>query len=414
MLRLSSSPRMAGSIKASAQDFVVEEILGACRILEKDINYPDCPIQLSAFDPKFSVFIMQKENWNTVQALRAVANALRRGQKSTGFAGTKDRVAISTQICSIFGATPEQLLGVHVKDVKINGAWASDFGIRMGDLQGNRFTIVAREATGAERIDGINAELKGRFPNYFGPQRFGSRKNNFDIGLAMLKGDFRAAAMEFLTNTSNETNVGAVEARKRLAEEQDFKEALRYFPMHLKYERMMLEYLARFSANFANSIKRLPRAVSLMFVHSVEAQIFNMELEERIKGGSIGIRDTDLACSLNECGFPDMSAVAHSSSFVEDADKLLPVANVVGYETKDITEFERDAMERLGITTESFKVRGLNELNSKGTYRPLVATYTGFEGSPSGDGKSATFRFSLPSGSYATVLLEEFISDGKG
>ncbi|MDE1833426.1 MAG: tRNA pseudouridine(13) synthase TruD, partial [Candidatus Micrarchaeota archaeon] len=88
MLRLSSSPRMAGSIKASAQDFVVEEILGACRVLEKDINYPDCPIQLSAFDPKFSVFIMQKENWNTVQALRAVANALRRGQKSTGFAGT--------------------------------------------------------------------------------------------------------------------------------------------------------------------------------------------------------------------------------------------------------------------------------------------------------------------------------------
>ncbi|HVC57952.1 MAG TPA: tRNA pseudouridine(13) synthase TruD [Candidatus Acidoferrales bacterium] len=410
MIRLSASGQMGGIIKQSAQDFIVEEIVGACKALDKDKVYSESPVPLTSADPKFSIFVMQKENWNTVQALKAVARVLKRGQKSTGFAGTKDRVAISTQMCSIFGVTPEQLLGVHVKDIRINGAWSSDAGIKMGDLQGNRFTIVVRGATDTQRIEEIHAELGGKFPNYFGPQRFGSRGNNFDIGIALLKGDFKTAAMEFLTNSTNETNIEAVAARKKLAEEQDFEAAFRYFPMHLKYERMMLEYLSKFSANFASSIKRLPRAVSLMFIHSVEAQIFNMELEEMVKARDTAVADGDLACALNACGFPDISAVAHSESFIEEKESLLPIGNIVGYETKNLNEFELEALEKLGITTDSFKVRGMNELNSKGTYRPLFAPYTGFASDTLDEGKAASFSFSLPSGSYATVLLNEFIS----
>ena len=68
-------------------------------------------------------------------------------------------------------------------------------------------------------------------------------------------------------------------------QEQDFKEALKYFPEYLKYERMLLEYLARFPDNYANAIRKLPRSISLMFIHSVESYIFNKELEERINEG---------------------------------------------------------------------------------------------------------------------------------
>ena len=142
-----------------------------------------------------------------------------------------------------------------------------------------------REGSGGSEgsISSTVSELGGIFPNYYGEQRFGYRKTNFNIGLSMLKGDFKAAALNFLTSTQNETMDDAREARKRLSDELDFGAALDYFPKYLKYERSMLEYLSKYPTNYANAIRKLPRSLSLMFIHSVEAQIFNWELDERIK-----------------------------------------------------------------------------------------------------------------------------------
>ena len=107
---------------------------------------------------------MQKTNWNTLQALKTVARKFRRGVKSAGFAGTKDRTSVSTQLCSIFGAKPDELSRVHIKDITINGAWQGDNKIEMGDLVGNRFGISVREPSNWEGLDAIDLELGGLFP----------------------------------------------------------------------------------------------------------------------------------------------------------------------------------------------------------------------------------------------------------
>ncbi len=411
MLRLAKSRRAKGVIKASAEDFKVEEITSKGFVLETGKAYSPEMLGLKSEEGKFSIFVMQKKDWNTSQALKAIARKFRRGVKSTSFAGTKDRTSISTQLCSIFGVGAEQLSRMHIKDITINGAWSGNNKIEMGDLLGNRFCISVRELSDYDGLDSIISELDGVFPNYFGEQRFGNRNTNLAVGTDMLKGDFRSAALRFLTEAQNETNVDARAARERLAKEMDFKEALKYFPEYLKYERSVIEYLAQFPDNYANAIRKLPRSISLMFVHSVEAHIFNRVLEERITNGGIKPTPDDFVCPENFFGFPDISNVAKFGA--DNSKGKFIVGNMVGYSTTSVTDTEKEILEELGLDPESFKVKGLNELNSKGTYRVLFAPFKEISHSYNEKQETLELKFSLPAGSYATVLTGEFIEEIK-
>lgn len=409
MLTLSQGGKATGQLKTKPEDFIVEEITKSGSILE--INKKYSPAELGfepSADGNISLFIMQKKGWNTLQALKELARKLRRGIKSTGFAGTKDRMSVSTQLCSIFGAAPEELANVHLKDVEINGAWKASEKMKLGDLLGNRFTVTARNVSDAGNFDAIAGELDGTFPNYFGLQRFGIRDNNVEIGVSMMKGDFEAAVKNFLTNTNNEMNEEAVKARKRLGDEMDFNTALQYFPQYLKYERQVIEHLARFPGEYSNALRRLPRSLALMFVHSVEAYIFNKELEYRISSGETAPKEGDMICYLNSYGFCDLSTTERYEE-KNRSEKAFIAGNVIGYDTKNITEFEAKALEELDLKPESFKVKGMNELNSKGSPRLLFAPYKDLQYATNSDDKAAVFNFSLPAGSYATVFLEEFI-----
>lgn len=399
-----SGKRATGSIKQAPEDFRVEEITSNGVTLELDREYSADQLGMQPSDGKFTVFVLQKTNWNTAHALKMVAKATHRGIKSAGFAGTKDRISQSTQLCSMFGAEPEQLKGVRIKDIKINGAWRSDDKIELGMLSGNRFAIKVRDVAGADILDQNIAALGGVFPNYFGEQRFGSRKNNTEIGLAMLKGDFEGAVMNFLTNTAHETNLEATEARTRLAADRDFTEALDYFPTYLKYERTILDYLSKSERNFANAIRELPRSINMMFIHSVESMIFNNELEAMIGGGHIRPMQGDLVCAPDPIRFYNLS---ESWKHENGGKEGFMVGNIIGYETTGLTDFEKGELERLDITLESFRAKGIAELNCKGTRRVLFSPYRDLSAETSS--QELLLRFSLPSGSYATVLIDQLI-----
>lgn len=398
-MRMSHGERITGKIKSSAKDFVVEEITGNGTALEVGKDYSAAELGMQTEQGgKFSLFIMQKENWNTAQALKALAKKLGRGFRSAGFAGTKDRISVSTQLCSLFGVSAEQLRDAHIKDIRINGAWQGKAQVRMGELLGNRFTvrIKTEDWNALEKFKHIDAELGGLFPNYFGLQRFGARDNNVKIGLHILRGEFEEAAMAFVADSENEENSEAVVARGRLREERDFKAALSYFPKYLRYERQVLEYLALYPTDFANAIRKLPRQLSLMFVHSVESHIFNAELEERLRSGAPG----EAICGTDANGFPKLGSVPGEGC------AAFEVANIVGYDTAELTAFEERMLEDLGLSKGDFKVKRMPELNCRGSYRVLLSPYLGMEASQEGGALSA--RFSLPAGAYATSLLEEF------
>ncbi|MDE1869492.1 MAG: tRNA pseudouridine(13) synthase TruD [Candidatus Micrarchaeota archaeon] len=397
MRYLSESKGIGGEIKKSPDDFVVKEITKTGKILELNKSYSAEQLEMPV-DPegKFANFILQKRDWNTIQALQNVAKRLGRGMKSIGYSGMKDRMATSTQIASIFGVSAEALKNVHVKDVSINGAWQSKRGVELGDLLGNAFDVNITGCSNAEGIPKIFGELDGKIPNYFDAQRFGNRLNNAKVGTLILQNKLEEAAMEFLTGTTNENNQVAIEARNRLAEERDFAAALEYFPGYLKHERTMIYYLSKEGGDFAKAIRAIPRGISILFIHAVEAAIFNYATERMIKEHAF--EKAKLFCGLDVFGFPDVEKLAPEG---------IPASTIVGYETRseEINEYESEALERMGIKKEDFKIKSMPELSMRGTRRPILSLFRDQKYEIADDG--ARLSFALPSGSYATILLGE-------
>jgi len=367
---LSNIVGAGGTLKQSPESFVVEELMPDGKVLAigEQVSFPLSP------ETKFTHFVLQKREWGTLDALRAIGKQLGCGIKRFSYAGMKDRNALTTQLCGVYSISPERILSVKVKDISINGAWYAEDKVRMGQLGGNRFTIAVegmKENMG-ERIASILSDLNKKFPNYFGEQRFGMRGNTHEIGACIAKGDFENAALKYLCDSGNEENEPAKNARARLKAEMDFAEAAKYFPQHLRYERLIISHLAQHPSDFAGALRRLPRGLTLIFIHALQAHIFNAALSERISKKEI-TRNTP----TTEMG------------------------NLVGYESKP-TGREQELLGSLSLTPENFKLPRMPELGSKGTTRQLLAELKDF----SFDGK---FHFTLGPGSYATAAMREFL-----
>ncbi len=386
----------------SPDEFIVEEIAQNGRVLEVGKTFSLSDFQESCLNGKtgqqlqemaqlhrgnwFSWFVLEKREWNTVQALGALAARLGVSKKRFDFAGNKDRQAVTVQLCSAFAIEPARLLGLKVKDLKINGAWLASKKVRLGDLKGNRFTIMPTEQNCGKKVDAAAVLEKARssdflFPNFFGSQRFGSlRQNTAAVGELLLKGDFEGAVMNYLCFTSagedveSERESGAVEARKRLESERDFGKALEYFPGHLKFERELLFHLQKNPADFVGALRNFPRSTLLLFVHAFQSSLFNELLARKIAEG-----------------------IAPSEGV---AGKLFGVDSVLDVEEKNL-------LARRGLSVESFRLNGFPELSCKGGERRLFAKMGEFEVLQN---EPIVLRFELPAGSYATVALDFLLS----
>ena len=387
---LSASEGIGGDIKRSPEDFTVEEITPDGTVLElyKTLEYPDS-------GEAYTQFILQKKDWSTSSALKRIAKALRVGQKRFSYAGTKDKVAVTTQRVSVFGVPKESITSLALMDLQINGAWGAKEQVRLGDLLGNRFRIVWNgDSEGAEeKVSSTLSGLDGKFPNYFGPQRFGStRQNTHRVGELILRKRFQEAAMHFLAETGEEEHKGAREARSRLLESGDFSFALKEFPKHLKLERTMLAYLSENPEDYIGAFRKLPRYTLLLFVHAFQSYLFNECLSERIKDGMVRKEDGEFYCSSNSYGFPEPEKPG--------MDWLC--GKLLGYNSNP-NEREKALLERHEISLDAFRIEEMPELSSKGHYRPLLSTFKDFQF------KENIFTFSLSAGSYATSALREFM-----
>jgi len=380
-------------IKEKPEEFIVEEITKDGEILRVNQKF-----EKNDEEGDFVVFVLQKRLWDTYQALLKISKALNRGKKAFSFAGTKDRRAITTQLASFYKIEKEKLLQLKIKDIQINGAWKSKEGIKLGELLGNRFEILVKTKNYEEEYFNEFKKIC-KIPNYFGPQRFGVRKNNFDIGIKLLKRDFESAALEFLCSTKNEKNKIAIEAREKLRKEMDFKKALEYFPRFLRYERKMLSFLSEQPKNFIGAFRKLPRSLKLMFIHAVQAQIFNEVLEKKVKENAL--EKEKRRCGSNFYGFPDLQNISENGEF--------PLGNLIGYESV-LDPYEEEALSKYSISKEDFLFKEFPEISQKGKLRPLVVAVKDFEFKKEDNG--IKLCFSLPNGSYATVLLMQFFEIG--
>jgi tRNA pseudouridine13 synthase len=160
----SDLPGVGGSLKAEADDFRVDEIPA----------YPPSGEGTHLF------VRFEKRDLDTPRAVDAIARALGVDPRATGFAGLKDRRAITTQWASFEGASAETALAISLPGIRILDAALHPHKLRTGHLSANRFALRIESITGdldaARRILEC-LEARG-CPNYFGTQRFGRGGEN--------------------------------------------------------------------------------------------------------------------------------------------------------------------------------------------------------------------------------------------
>jgi len=389
---LSKSEKLNGTLKSTPESFIVEEISSDGKIIE--INKPFTQAD-SPPSQKYLHIALQKRNYSTDRALKMLAGRLHIGKKRFSFTGTKDKVALATQLVSCFDCKKEQLANISITDIEILGSYYSNKPLSLGDHLGNRFTIKVEGKCDGKKVERIWQELGGKSINYFGPQRFGSRNNTHKTGYFILKGLFEDAVFEYLCGGEEDESAGL---RRELLQTRDYVKALNAFPTHLRYERCMLDYLADKQRDFIGALRRLPRKLGMMLVHASQSHLFNQYVSMRLHDNDLEPKENELVCGTNDYGFPDLGKKSN------DEENGWLACNVIGYDS-ELNEFEKELLAEAGISKEDFKIKKIPEFSSSGSLRTMFMPIKDF----AYDEKENTFRFSLPKSGYATVVMDEFL-----
>lgn len=156
-------PGIPGTLRSTDEDFVVEEL----------------PAYPPAGNGEHLFVHLEKRGLTTAEAVKRLARALGVDPRKAGYAGMKDRHAVTRQWVSFEGADPRVASALSPEDlpgIRVLAAEAHPHKLRTGHLRGNRFSLRLRGTPGgslaAARAILARLERDG-LPNYFGEQRFG-------------------------------------------------------------------------------------------------------------------------------------------------------------------------------------------------------------------------------------------------
>ncbi len=163
--------------------------------LNEDFEVTELPLQPPSGAGEHLWLQVEKNGANTAYVAQQLAAAAGVEERDVGYAGLKDRHAITRQWFSIYlpkGETPD-LTPLQHPEFTVLSQSRHVKKLRPGDLQGNRFRIVLREVTGdhAAIEANLQAVASQGVPNYFGAQRFGFDGGNIEQGRAMLAREIR-------------------------------------------------------------------------------------------------------------------------------------------------------------------------------------------------------------------------------
>jgi len=191
-------PQATGVIRSYPEDFIVEEI----------------PRVQPEGEGVHLWLWVEKRSANTDWVAKELARAADCAPRDVGYAGLKDRHAITRQWFSVpdSGTTQETLENTGIEGVKILASRHHNRKLKRGTLDGNRFHMKVRDFKGdVEQTVGRLEQIRaGGVPNYFGPQRFGNRGQNVEKGFELIhrrarlahnkRGIYLSAMRSFLFN----------------------------------------------------------------------------------------------------------------------------------------------------------------------------------------------------------------------
>ena len=177
---------------------------GQIRTVPEDFQVEERPLYLPCGEGEHLYVTITKRGLSTPDLVRRLSSTLGVKAQAIGVAGLKDARAVTTQMVSLQGVTPEQVSGVKIDDtllsLRILGRHRNR--LRTGHHAGNRFRLVIRHVAdhAGESAPAVLQQLSTRgVPNYFGPQRQGKAGDNYQVGAALLQDARRREKMNRAT-----------------------------------------------------------------------------------------------------------------------------------------------------------------------------------------------------------------------
>jgi len=387
-------------LKCVPEDFQVEE-----------------QISLRPGGGRFAFYELTKKSLGTPEAVDAVVERWNLSRSQVGFAGLKDRHALTRQFVTIEGG-PRQ----NLKQTNFELAYKGQVGrpVQARDIEANRFTVVLRDLTTPELVTAQQAAADvaaSGVANYFDEQRFGSLGESGEfIGKPWCLGNYERALWLALA----EPNVHD----RPLEREQ--KQILRdcwgrWVECKNRLERSHRRSIVTFLADKPNDFKRA-LALVRQDLRSIWLAAFQSDLWNRMLAGllqrvcrpeqlvehEIGPRrvvffrklDADQQQMLDRFDLPLPSARTRWTEGIarELAEKVLGEENMEARELR--VKYPRD----------SFFSKG----DRRVVFRPSEVTSTAADDEMYPGKQRLTLKFLLPRGSYATIVVKRITGLGIG
>lgn len=385
--------------RAVHEDFVVDE-----RALEEPTGSGD-----------FLWVRVEKRGQTTVQAAREVAQAAGVPPRQVRHAGLKDARAVTRQWLSVEGArrtVTEGPLSPHCRVVTVARHRRP---LDRGDLASNRFTLKLREVPrGSEtRLERGLRELERRgVPATFGSQRFGARGDTGAIGLALLREDWKRAAA-LIAGNPRDVDRGPVREAREQFEAGDYRAAAATFPRGYETSARLARTMASNRGRAKNAIRAVGAEHLGLYVAAAQSLVFNRviaarlpELERLIEGDEVEPMGGGRRFAIEATD--EHQAASTGGELTATGPLPGPRGRLASGAAGAI---EHGALDDLGIDASLFEAAG--RYRQKGARRPLRLRLTDPRVRTGNDehGDYVELTFDLPSGGYATTVLEELGQD---
>ncbi|MGD8236056.1 MAG: tRNA pseudouridine(13) synthase TruD [Chromatiales bacterium] len=318
-----------GAIRTMAGDFFVEESL---------------PFELAGEGEHLCLFI-EKTGLNTADVVRLLSKAASLHPRNIGFAGMKDRHAVTRQWFSLYlPGKPDPDFSSLPKNLQLLRALRHNRKLRRGVVRANRFRILVRNlvADAGQLEAKLQTVAASGFPNYFGLQRFGRNGGNLESAIPVLE-----------------------RGKTRKASEG-------------------------------------------IYLSAVRAMLFNEVLAERIRqhnwnrpipGDVMQIAGSSSLFIADE----------HDRTLMPRHDQQLVgvTGPLCGTDARIAPRDEADALEKAALAEFAWWIQGLVHCRVEANRRMLRAVVSGFDFSLDGD--RLELEFTLESGCFATSLLRELL-----
>ncbi|XP_023180636.1 pseudouridylate synthase 7 homolog isoform X2 [Xiphophorus maculatus] len=384
-------------------------------------------------------FALYKENKDTMDAINVLSKFLRLRPNMFSYMGTKDKRAITVQEIAVLKITAERLAHLNkcLMNLKLGNFCYKNHPLKLGELQGNHFTVVIRNISGTdEQVHQAMGSLRQTgFINYYGMQRFGTTAvPTQQVGRAILRNDWNQVVDLILKPRPGAEKEYLVRCREEWAKTQDPEAALKKLPNKRCVEGQLLRGLSMYGKkNIVTAFGLIPRNNRLMYVHSYQSVVWNAMVSRRIEAFGLKAVEGDLV--LRGTTAHVLSAEEAESHSIHDIVMPLPGYDVI-YPSHHVGEGYRELLSADGLDLDNMRHK-VKDYSLAGAYRRIIVRPTDvswevihyddprislvhsdfekLENKPApvfnqdGQYRALRMEFSLPPSTYATMAIREVL-----